>query len=260
MIFLAGGIVKFRIISEILRKRKIKNLCVFDGVKSPWHGGRVNTYVKDFSPSIVKYYNKRNIGFYCAFSNDIIDVTLPKENKILEFLNQNPLNGVIIANDDFREYIRKYYPNLKICLSITSFDSIDVPKNIKELEDKYDYICPRFEMIFNPDFLKVIDPKKYKIMLNDTCRYSCKLWRKHFSEISRYNRDNLGDPNKIQECWLPYFDPNVPSKYECMDLDINALKKCKEIGYENFKISGRELNDKVYTDEIIEYLDLLEKI
>lgn len=264
MIFLAGGFVKFRIISDTLRKlpqKAYRNICVFDGVDNlKWNGGRVNIYNEPFNITKYRYYQARNIGFYVTFSNDVIDVNDPYGNEILGILNTGRNNGVIVANHEFRDYIREKYPNLKICLSITYFDSIEVPENIKELEEKYDYICPRFEMIFNEEFIKVINPKKYKIMLNDTCKYGCKLWKKHFVEIARYNRDGIGDPHKIQECWLPNFNPDIESEYDCMDLDFDAIKRCKEIGYNNFKISGREMKDADFLDELYKYIKLMEII
>lgn len=259
MLFIAGGFVKFKIITDALRnisQKRYRDIVVFDGCGDlPWNGGRVNVYNEPFNLLKYKYYQSKGIGFYCTFSNDVIDLENPEGNKILDVLNRGKNNGVIVCNHTLRDYIREKYPNLKICLSITYFDSIEVPENIKELEEKYDYICPRFEMIFNPDFLKIINPKKYKIMLNDTCKYGCKLWKKHFSEISRYNRDNNGDPYKIQECWLPNFNPDIESECECMDLDENAIEKCKNIGYENFKISGREMTDTDFLDEIRKYMD-----
>lgn len=263
MLFIAGGFVKFKIITDVIRKispSRYKDIVVFDGVGNlPWNGGRVNIYNEKFSPASLhkyKYFQNKGIGFYMTFTNDIIDTSDKEGNEILSILNSGKNNGVIVSNHEFRDFIRKNYPNLKICLSITSFDSIDVPKNIKELEENYDLICPRFEMIFNPDFLKVINPKKYKIMLNDTCVYGCKLWKKHFHAISKYNRDEIGDPHKIQECWLPNFNPDIESKCECMDLDKDAIEKCKEIGYINFKISGREMSDSDFLDEIHKYIEI----
>lgn len=261
MIFLAGGFTKFKVISNALRNipsKKYKDICVFDGCGNlPWNGGRVNLYNEPFNLTKYKYFQSKGIGFYMTFSNDIIDTSNSEGNKILDILNKGKNNGVIISDDNFRLYLRENYPNLKICLSITSFKDISVPENIKELENNYDLICPRFEMIFNPDFLKVINPKKYKIMLNDTCKYGCKLWRKHFSEISRVNRENnlnIEEQKKIQECWLPNFDPNIESEYECMDLSKDAIEKCKKIGYEHFKISGREMTDTDFREELSRYL------
>lgn len=254
----------FRHFDEI-QKLYVKNLTffkknqiqVYDGIDSKWSGGRVNIYSSTFDIKKLEFYNNKNIGVYLTFSNFYIDTSLEEENKILEILNKNPLNGVIISNEDFRIYLRKNYPNLKLFKSITSFDSLKLcDYDFNDLESKYDFICPRFEWVFNPEFHKLIDPKKYEIMTNDTCIENCKLWYKHFKSISKYNIDNIGDPHKIQECWLN-FDFN--SKHNCfngMDLNKEEIQKCLEIGFNCFKISGREWQNE-YTQNMQKEIDNL---
>lgn len=231
---------------------------VYDGINSKWSGGRVNTYSSEFDIKKLEFYNNKNIGVYLTFSNFFIDTSLEEENKILSILNKNTLNGVIISSEDFRIYLRKNYPNLKLLKSITSFDSLNLDLyNFKELEKLYDFICPRFEWVFNAEFHNRINPSKYEIMMNDTCLEHCKLWHKHFEAISKWNRDHLGDPNKIQECWIDF---DFETKHGCfngMDLEKKEVKKCKEIGYLCFKISGREFNKDSYIEKIQFSLDQL---
>lgn len=221
---------------------------VYDGINnSKWNGGRVNTYSSVFDEEILEWYNSKNIGVLLTFSNFYIDTSLEEENKILEKLNVSNLNGCIISNEDLRLHIRKNYPNLKLLKSITSFDSLNLNDyNFNDLESKYDWICPRFEWVFNKEFHKLIDPSKYEIMMNDTCMERCKLWHKHFEAISKWNIDKLGDPDKIQECWIN-FDFN--KKHGCfngMDLNKEEIKRCLKIGYRCFKISGREFKDSYF--------------
>lgn len=261
IINIAGAFRHFKEIQKLyinnLNFFKENNIQVYDGINSKWSGGRVNFYSSEFDIKKLEFYNNKNIGVYLTFSNFFIDTSLEEENIILSILNKNSLNGVIISNEDFRIYLRKHYPNLKLFKSITSFDSLKLSDyDFSDLESKYDFICPRFEWVFNPKFHKLINPSKYEIMMNDTCIENCKLWHKHFEAISKYNIDNVGDPHKIQECWLN-FDFN--SKHNCfngMDLNKNEIKKCLELGYKCFKISGRELNDEYY-DEILKNLNLL---
>lgn len=239
---------------SFFRKNQIQ---IYDGINSKWSGGRVNIYSSDFDVKKLDFYNNKNIGVYLTFSNFYIDCSLEEENKILEILNKNPLNGVIISNEEFRIYLRKNYPNLKLFKSITSFDSLNLSDyNFKDLESKYDFICPRFEWVFNSEFHKLIDPKKYEIMTNDTCIENCKLWYKHFEAISKYNIDNVGDPHKIQECWLNFDFNTKHSCFNGMDLKKDEIRKCLEIGYNCFKISGREWQNE-YTQNIQKEIDNL---
>lgn len=266
MLLIAGAFKHFKTISVMILKRRIKtDICVYDGVDNlQWNGGRVNIlHSARFSEMQLKFYNSKNIGVYLTFSNSVIDLKDPAANEILEKIN-NPINGCIIVNEDLRKYIRDKFPNLKLIFSCTGFkdSKIDIPM-LKDLESKYDLICPRYEWIFDPKFYAAIDPKKYEIMLNDTCIFKCPKWHQHFDAINKANRTpkiSTKQAFEIQECWIKAFDPNIKSKNPLisgMDLDYGSLTRAKEIGYGNFKLSGRELSKKDFLDDLTHYLEIL---
>ena len=87
-------------------------------------------------------------------------------------------------------------------------------------------------------------------MLNDTCVYGCKYFDEHFKAI--YAENTAGRPYSadIEECWLPKFNPDIESKYNCMDIDAEHIHKLKMAGVHSFKITGRELESQVLWREI----------
>lgn len=269
---IGGAFCHFETIKSLFLKNylKLKNkVTVFDGFNdSVWNGCR--TYLEaptEFSEDQLKIYNKLGIGVYFTFSNNIIDITLKEENTVLKILNKSKLNGVIIRNEDLRKHIRKNYPNLKILFSVSGFTSLDF-SNIKDYESKYDLVCPRYEWVFNKDFYSKINKNKYKIMLNDTCKFGCTLWEKHFNLINQLIREKCQDRkiiDKARSCWIGN-EKNNPSngwgtdieKYGInlgMDLNNDALANALKIGYSRFKFSGREFSEVQFNEEITEYLN-----
>ena len=266
----AGAFNKFNIIIKQILKNKNVNFTVFDGVENlPWNGGRVNyLYNTNFDLDKLKIYNKLGVGVFITFSNQFIDITDKRGNEILEYLNVSSLNGVIIVNENLRKHIRENFKNLKIMFSVTGFNELDL-NFIKNLETKYDLICPRFEWVFNPKFYHNVNSEKYKIMLNDTCKENCELWSKHFLKINEANRDNISDPNvlrKIQECWIKNEIDNPNNGWRCnspnsgMDLNKYDIKKCLKIGYHNFKLSGREMQPNEFKNDLESYLNIFSRI
>jgi hypothetical protein len=141
----------------------------------------------------------------------------------------------------------------------------------KQLEDDYDYIVPRFEHIFDDNFIK-LDQSKYEIMLNDTCVYNCKYWKEHFEADAKINRicagknpwETLGynKCHKIEECWLKDFDPNIGDletikKYASnygMDLKKDQINRLINQGINRFKIMGRENTKEELFESVNNYL------
>ena len=252
---IAGAFSKFHLLGGIILRHQKIEISVYDGLKHEWAGGRVHKYNSKFDTQKLKFYNSRGIKVYIAFSNNICDTSNPEGNKILQILNDTQ-NGVILCDGALRNLIKERYPKISTIYSITGHSN-----NINEinynLESEYDLVVPRFEWIFNKEFLAKANPTKYEVMLNDTCKYGCHLWNDHFSAISTYNRTHIGNPDEIQECWLPKFDPSITSKHECMDLSADAIQKCLNLGYRHFKFSGRENPDSDFISELNAYLTIL---
>ncbi|MCL0274609.1 hypothetical protein M2T36_27280, partial [Escherichia coli] len=77
--------------------------------------------------------------------------------------------------------------------------------------------------------------------------------------------DTLGINNcqKIEECWLPNFDPNIGDENTMkklgndygMDLTPIQLKKLFDRGIESFKITGRENSSSEIIEDINNFLE-----
>lgn len=269
MINIAGAFSHFNELLIITMKQKLKEISVFDCLGDhPWNGGRVNyLYSSPFNEDVVNLWNSRKVGVFLTLSNRYIDFSKEPVEE-LSILNRSQLNGIIVSNYSLAMLIRKKYPNLKLMLSVTYFDSLKIPFNLKQLEEMYDIICPRYEWVFNPGFYQQAELSKYEVMLNDTCKYNCSLWGKHFDTINHANysgETDIARLHSIQECWLANGNPRDGWQSDIekygdalgMDLSPNQIKKALKIGYRNWKISGREFSKAEYIEEISEFLTSL---
>jgi collagenase-like PrtC family protease len=254
---LPGGVVypKEKVLSWIVHtKIKIRDskFNVFDCTHNhPWCGGRDNIKELRLTEELLNYYNSKNIGFYITFTNYIIDVNDKLGNQILEMLNQNSLNGVIIANAKFNKYVRQNYKNLKRVRSITTITYTTTLETYKKYEDEYDLIVPRVEHILEDWFIEgVTNHDKYELLLNDFCYYNCPYYIKHFIMTSDRNRLNIDIDS--ERCLMD-------GKYEVKDLITkDQFKRLVDKGFTNFKLAGRskEFYKKKFItlEKVIQYL------
>ena len=186
----------------------------------------------------------------------------------------NIKNKIVLVNEDLRKHLRHNY-NFELIYSITGHQSdVKITDNLinyyKELEMKYDYIVPKFELVFQEDFYNNINVEKYELLINDTCKYACPYYYEHFKAIADQNTNSkdpwkeLGHHHcfKTEECWLPNFNPNIGSDKDKekhgeklgMDYNKEMLVKAKELGYNSFKISGRENTSEQIINEVKKFL------
>ena len=94
---------------------------IFDGGRIFRTLDKVHCSVEDIM-EITNGYNKYGIGTRLVYTNSQL---MPKHftdhfgNIALEITNQNPLNQVVVNNDEFAEYIKTNYPNLSLISSTT---------------------------------------------------------------------------------------------------------------------------------------------
>jgi hypothetical protein len=267
MIYLnIGGAFTHPLLSFFVKEKIYKKfkLTVYDGVNNcAWNGGRINRNIFITQKDIEKY-NKLGISVAFTFSNPEIDLYDKTGRQLLEWLDQsqkkyNIQNEIILINEDLRKFLRRKYDFI-LKYSITGHDLKAYPDNqlqkeykfyYKKLKEKYDIIVPKMEHVFQEWFL---DQKldKYELMTNDTCRPDCPYYKQHFEEIARFNRIFKNEKVAydfnpklafaIEECWLPKFDPNkeLTSCKTGMDFNQEMIRKALKLGYNKFKISGRE--------------------
>ena len=271
LILLPGAFNHFFDIIEIIKKFSKPKIHfeVYDGVEnSKWSGGRIDclAYTK-FDWGKVNFYNRLGIGVSLTFSNKYIDITSKKENEILSKLNEREGNGVIIRNIELCKHIKKNYPNLSVQLSVAGIGN-DYKSVIKE-ESNYDIICPRPEFVFKKDFVLKCNPDKYKIMVNNVCKINCEFWDLHRNAISDAIISGIKDPEvafSICECWkrtgkiftTKFVKPCKKFSGNFNDIDVDYsiadIKRLINLGYNKFKISGRELKGDIFKKEICIYV------
>lgn len=271
-ILIPGAFNHYKDIMRFITKypQLLKHAEVYDGVQnSKWNGGRIDCLAPtelDFNK--IKIYNNLGIGVTLTFSNKDIDINSEVENNILYKLNNCPLNGVIVRNDNLMQHIRDNYKNLNVQLSIAENKGLNFDYLISK-EKLYDAICPRPEYVFNQIFLAKCNPSKYKVMVNNACQIRCRYWDLHANAVSEAIQngiDNYKQAFAICECWkrtgkivTPTFTHKCKvfkGDFNKIDVDYNTedIKKAIELGYDKFKISGRELKSNVYIDEVETYI------
>lgn len=244
-----------------------------------WNGGRISRDIW-LTEEMVAWFNDADIGVSLAFSNFEIDLNDTEGNRLLEMLKHDPRNGVILLNEDLRQYIRRNYPEYKLTFSIAGHPNrIDIDtallNHYRDLENKYDKIVPRFEMALNPAFYDTAKHTQYEVMVNDTCIYGCRVLEEHMRAISEVNRTYknpwkeipIAVAAKVEECWIKNFDPDEGRERDQikhgdtlgMDYTEKMYLRALEIGYTNFKIMGRELDTLSLRDDIIEHIEKLHK-
>jgi hypothetical protein len=234
-------------------------LVVYDGInKCRWNGGRINRDVF-YNDAMINYYYSNGVSIALTFSNHNIDLNDALGNDLLVKFHREG-NALIIVNDQLRQYVRDNFPKYELIYSITGLGLLNIPMQdsdvefYKQLQRKYDWIVPRFEHIFDKR-ANELDPTKWEVMLNDTCVWGCKHWDEHFKAIADENTAGRSYSKEVEECWLPKFDPNKDSKYECMDIRPEAMKKLLDMGVTSFKITGREMEQDEYYNELIQFTD-----
>lgn len=257
---LAGAFSKSIPLIRFLSNRIVDSaqLVVYDGInKCSWNGGRINrdVYAND---ALMEYYYNKGISIALTFSNHRINLDNPLGNELLEKFHREG-NALIIVNDELRQYVRDNFPKYDLIYSITGMGHLNIPLQdsdiafYKDLENKYDWIVPRFEHVFDPRSNE-LDKSKWEVMLNDTCVYGCKHYDAHFKAIADENTAGRPYSKEIEECWLPKFDPSKDSKYDCMDIRPNKMKELKDMGVQSFKITGREMADDEYYNELMRFV------
>lgn len=275
-VYIGGAFNKYRFIVPRLVLFKTKfpmyNVTFYDSWKnSRWNGGRVNFMHNRAMAThkTISMYNNLGFGVGITFTNPVIDdLHGNDENELLTVLNKSTLNSVAVANDALRDYIRTHYSNIKILRSITTCDNnIDIPL-LKELESKYDLICPRYDWVFNPEFYENVDVEKYEILTNDCCMLGCPIYKQHYAEVAKINREldsvrNIDDYIKIfnaDRCKMTslkddYISGGWPKDtttgYSCINMGNKELLRLREIGYRHFKFLGKGSMNK----DFVRFLD-----
>lgn len=242
----------------------------FFGLK--WNGGRVcapkNTISMAAADNIIRAYNDQYIGFNFTFTNLLLTEEDLKDdycNLLLERLTEDPRNGVIVASETLMKYIKTQYPNLRMILSVTANPSLTA--------EQYNKICETGDVervVLHPDFnhdlaflQQLKYPKKIEVMANDKCVYGCPYRREHYLDLSKKNLHFATSPiihtradlDGAATCSFDVGNPNchmVRAGYTRDSRNILThadMDNLRNMGFENFKLIGREYSLDAYKEE-----------
>jgi len=267
---IAGFYSKSEIINKLLYlynklpyifKKDIVIQSLYDSLPGlKWNGGRtINNDLVNTQTVLknIENINYLGIGINFTFSNFLIkenDLKDKKCNDILRVLSSSNLNGVIVSSMLLKDYIMKYYPNLKIILSLTYFyNNIDnISNEIKKTFQDNVYhkivIPPDYNYDFNL-LLNLNNKNKIELLLNETCYKNCKYKKEHYRLINEDNLNHTTFANGF--CYKVHTQTSINYNLISNEYDIEKFVK---LGIKNFKISGRTLENKAYIFFLYKFL------
>lgn len=229
---------------------------------SIWNGGRVvigDEYSKEKIEEIIYFYNSHKIPLRYTFTNSLIKSEHLNNkycNLILECSN-NGMNEILINSLELEQFLRKKYPNFKYILSTTRCER-DIFK-INEATKNYDLVVIDYRDNRNLNFLNAIEDKsKIEILINSYCDPGCLVRKIHYDIISFHQLKN--EPMNILDEQLFCFCPTGSRTFkESLLLDSVLTKEeiystYSQMGFQNFKIEGREFSVFQVIESYLYYL------
>ncbi len=235
-----------------------------------WNGGRFlgGTVDSNYVKKMLEIFNSRNIPLRYTFTNPLIK----KEHLSDIFCNQvmrlsdKSINEVIVMSPVVEEYIRENYPNYPItsstCKQIRNMDDVN-----EELKKDYKYVVLDYNFNNKFDLLEQIpeeDRSRCEILVNACCIPNCPRRGEHYRTIGQ-DQINDWEHKKNHFNTKPY----VPIDFRCESTgntiyDItefsthvspqDIFEKYLPMGFNNFKIEGRTVNDTNLLETYIYYM------
>ena len=228
-----------------------------------WNGGRENRQNRSVQLSdclkTIKQINDLGISVRFTFTNPLITEKEYDDyigNTLTKFAN-NGMNGVIVANENFHNYLKEKYPNFHYVYSTTNCTTNGNIYN--EMYDKYDILVLDYRLNKNKLFLEQQLKLRNKIeILVDDCCPSCKYRKQHFQNVGKYNLGEQIDISCLNpENYGKYENPK--NFYESLlrtlenSLTYKEIEEYKKIGFNKFKLTGRSQGRRFLLDSYIYY-------
>ncbi|MBQ8887293.1 MAG: hypothetical protein IJY61_06295 [Candidatus Gastranaerophilales bacterium] len=236
---------------------------IFGAPRCKWAGGRDSNFhipSLNLTERMIKGISK--YGMTPAFT--LSNTSLKKEdlddkycNGLLEIISDCNAE-VIVVSELLSEYIRKKFPNIKICASIiksipTTLGNRDEAEHLNELIDKYDRVVMRPEFIIdNKPIDKIKDKNKIEILINQCCAVNCKTSKIHYKveELCLKGLITTEQRGQVTRKICPiYNEANVRQN----DLTEEQIQRCIDNGITHFKLAGRNYPFNVLWNEFFEY-------
>jgi len=237
-------------------------------------------------------YRMNQMNVDISFNNPLIEKEHLEDeacNYLLEVLTgqDNPNNGVIVATDVLSDHIRKKYPDLKQIVDVVKVE-LDNPtaEGKKRTAEYYTELTKRFEKVvihpddnFDRDLLEKLsnDSDKYEIIVNESCTTGCEARDLHYIDVGRYFLNNwkggfhFGDFESVESKYnTPYgicpaqrYFPRGPmmqnnqikkTEIRQNQLTQDELKEIYDIGFRQFKLTGRDATSAAMVYDISRYI------
>lgn len=237
--------------------------CIFDG-------GRIMN-VKNHSnydeiKNIISFYNNNNISARLVYTNSQLQEKNYKNhfgNLCLSLCNDGMNNQVVIADENFMEYIKSNYDNLSFISSTTKcLNKEDFLIEIKN--SKYIEVCLDYNLNHNFKFLKELTPEdkeKCEFLCNAICPPGCQTRKQHYKLNSLFNL-SYGKVYAVPKCGINKTNLSIETKNFKTTMSYDDIKENYEpLGFKHFKLEGRTFSDLtqaiIYSDYMVkpEYKD-----
>ena len=167
----------------------------------------------------------------------------------LKFLKNNIEVDSICILDEYREIVRKYYPNIEL---VYSFNNVPVlERNFKNISKDYTELVIGKELLRKPNVIKSIKEHGFKVkfLLNGGCSFNCGTCRTGNRNCVKTYQKNLEKFTRTELYAIQSFFPWELEK-------ITNILNNNEI--DEFKISCRPCN-KIYLENCLESYILYNK-
>ena len=282
--FICGAFESFEFIRDFLETVKkcpwlLKDNVIIDSAfGSPtcvWNGGRTLTniyYDKQQLKNIRDTYLNLGIKIRFIFTNSLLneyDLHDRYCNLLMDIFED--ISPEVVVNSPILEsYLRNKYPSASFISSTTKRLRTST-EQLKEFESDYKYICLDYDYNYNFNFLKSIhhkERKRVEILVNSTCPKGCNARVLHQICSSKrqleYNsdQDNIESEDFYKLCpKINGYPTSSLSKDTRMGLYSGSdfilpqdLDNYIELGFNHFKIQGRELPTTQLFAEFLPYL------
>lgn len=235
-----------------------------------WNGGRYlggNSDPKAIE-EIIKLFNGKGVPLRFTFTNPLLEKKHLGDhlsNQILR-LGNGGYNEAIVMSPILEEYIRENYPKYPItsstCKQIESIDGVK-----EELKKDYKYVVLDYNFNNKFDLLEQIDEadrSRCEVLVNACCTPNCKRRGDHYRTIGQ-EQINLWEHNKNLLNKTKY----EPQNFQCEFMSNNIydikdystyvspkdiFEKYLPMGYNNFKIEGRNISDIALLETYVHYM------
>lgn len=283
--FLCGAFESFYFISDFLKslikypfilKDNVFIDSVFGSPTCIWNGGRTIPdayYNKQQLQAIHDTYADFGIKVRFIFTNPMLNEHDLHDRycNLLMSIFQDLSPEVVVNSQLLEDYIRDKYPSVLFISSTTKRLRVK-EQQLKEFDRDYKYICLDYDYNNNFDFLNSIhenDRQRVEILINSICPKGCnaRVLHQEFSakrQLEYDNDDDCDDSEQfLKDCLYIKRNRELPlSKHGYTKEFLSNtnyilpqdLDKYIEMGFNHFKIQGRELAPNEIFAEFFPYL------